>query len=185
MLELNFSPFPEIQTERLLLRKFTLNDQENVFELRSNPEVMKYIPLPLAITIDDAIGHIEKVLTMIDNNEGISWGIVEKSSRKLIGSIGIFKIVKEAHRAEVGYVLNPRWHNKGIMNEALNVVLDYGFEKIKLHSIVAIIDPENTASAKLLEKNRFRREGYFRENCFFEGKFLDSAVYCKVKGIDV
>lgn len=184
MLELNFTPFPELHTERLLLRRFTLDDQENIFELRSNPEVMKYIPRPIAVTIDDAIDHIEKILTMIDSNEGINWGVVEKSSRKLIGSIGIFRIVKENHRGEVGYILNPRWHGKGIMNEALNAVLEYGFEKIKLHSIEAIIAPENTASARLLEKNLFRKEAFFKENCFFQGKFYDSVVYSKVNGID-
>lgn len=185
MIEFNFDPFPEIHTERLLLRKFTLDDQENVFELRSNPQVMKYIPRPLAVTIHDAVDHIEKILEIISKNEGINWGIIEKSSRKLIGSIGIFNLVKANHRAEVGYVLNPRWQNQGIMNEALNVVLDYGFEKMKLHSIEAIIAPENIASAKLLEKNKFRKEAYFKENCYFEGKFLDSVVYSKVKGIDL
>lgn len=184
MLEFNFHPFPEIHTDRLLLRKFTPDDQENVFEIRSNPEVMRYIPRPIAVTIDDAIDHIEKILTMIDNNEGINWGIIEKSSRKLIGSIGIFNVKKENHRAEVGYVMNPRWHNKGLMNEALKAVLEFGFEHMKLHSIEAIIDPGNTASAKLLEKNQFRKEAYFKENCFFEGKFYDSVVYSKVNGID-
>lgn len=184
MLELNFNPFPELHTERLLLRKFTLDDQESVFELRSNPEVMKYIPRPTAVTIDDAIQHIETILMTIANNEGINWGIVEKSSRKLVGSIGIFHVNKENHRAEIGYVLNPRWQNKGIMNEALQLALEYGFEKIKLHSIEAIIDPDNIASAKLLEKNKFRKEAYFKENCFFEGKFYDSVIYSKVNGID-
>jgi ribosomal-protein-alanine N-acetyltransferase len=184
MLELNFTPFPEIQTERLILRKFNLDDDESVFEIRSNREVMKYIPRPLALTIEDAIAHIQLTLKLLDTNEGINWAMQEKSSNKVVGSIGIFRVVKENYRGEVGYALNPRWHSKGLMHEALQAVIAYGFEKMKLHSIEAIIDPENIASAKLLEKNKFRKEAYFKENGFFEGKFFDSVVYSLVKGID-
>lgn len=184
MLEVNFTPFPELHTDRLLLRRLKPDDQEDIFELRSNPDVMRYIPRPLAVTIDDAAAHIEVTSKMLDENVGINWGIKEKSSNKIIGSIGIFRVMKEHYRGEVGYILNPKWHNKGIMNEALGVVLSYGFEKMKLHSIEAIIDPDNIASARLLEKNKFRREGLHKQNCFFEGQFSDSAVYSMVRGID-
>ena len=184
MLELQFTPFPEIQTERLILRKLNLDDDENIFEMRSNPEVMKYIPRPLAVTIDDAIAHIELTIKMSDHNEGINWAMQEKSSNKVIGSIGIFRISKENYRGEVGYILNPRWHGKGLMQEAIQAVISFGFKEMKLHSIEAVIAPENLASAKLLEKNNFRREAYFKENGFFEGKFFDSVVYSLVRGID-
>jgi ribosomal-protein-alanine N-acetyltransferase len=184
MLEVNLSPFTELETERFFLRNFQLDDKEDLFEMRSNPEVMKYIPRPLAITIDDAALHIEKLTKAWNENEGINWAIVEKSSKKVIGIIGFFNIIKEYYRAEVGYMLNPKWHKKGIMHEALQVVIPFGFENLKLHSIEAIIAPENIASGKLLLKNKFRKEGAFKQNCFFEGKFCDSEVYSLVKGID-
>ncbi|HET8964287.1 MAG TPA: GNAT family N-acetyltransferase [Chitinophagales bacterium] len=152
MLETNFTPFPEIQTERLILRKFQLNDQQAVFEIRSNPEVMQYIPRPLAVSVTDALEHIVSVLKMCDKNEGINWAIEEKESNKLIGSICLFHIRKENYRAEVGYLLNPAWQHKGLMNEALQAVITFGFETMQLHSIEALIDPLNKASAKLLEK---------------------------------
>lgn len=184
MLEPNFNPFPELQTERLFFRKLTLEDREAIFEIRSNPDVMKYIPRPVAQTLGDATSHIESVLTLLQDNNGISWAMEEKQSKCLIGTIGFWRIEKENHRAEIGYVLNPKWQNKGIMHEALSVMIPYAFQQLQLHSIEAIIDPDNIASAKLLEKNNFRREGFFKENCFFEGKFLDAAVYSLVKGID-
>lgn len=184
MLELNFTPFPEIDTERLLLRKLQLDDQEAVFEMRSNPEVMKYIPRPLAQTLTDALEHIVQNLKISDANEGANWGIEEKESKKLIGSICVFHIQKENYRGEVGYILNPKWHNKGIMNEALQAIIKFAFEKMNLHSLEALIDPANIASAKLLEKNKFRKEAHFRENFFYQGKFQDTVIYSMVKGID-
>lgn len=184
MLEVNFTPFPELETSRLFLRKFNLDDKEAIFELRSNPEVMKYIPRPLATNIEDAVKHIETILKRLDENEGINWAIVEKSSGKVIGIIGLFQLTKENYRAEVGYMLNPNWHNKGIMHEVLQKVIHFGFENMKLHSIEALIDPENVASSKLLLKNKFRKEAAFKQNCFFQGKFYDSEVYSLVRGID-
>ncbi len=184
MLELNFHPFPELQTTRFLFRKLALEDQEAIFEIRSNPEVMKYIPRPVAQTIAEAVEHIEVVLKRCEENEGITWAIEEKERKQLIGTIGLWRVEKENFRAEIGYILNSKWHNKGVMHEALSVVIPYGFQQMKIHSIEAIIDPENIASAKLLDKNNFRREGYYKQNCFYGGKFLDSAVYSLVKGID-
>jgi ribosomal-protein-alanine N-acetyltransferase len=184
MLELDFHSFPKLQTQRLLFRKLKLEDKEAIFEIRSNAETMKYIPRPVAKTMADAIEHIENVFNRIKEKSGISWAIEEKKSKQLIGTMGFWRIEKENYRGEIGYILNPKWHNKGIMHEALSVAIPFAFEQLQLHSIEAVIDPENIASAKLLEKNNFRREGLFKENCFYEGKFLDSAVYSLVKGID-
>ena len=184
MLETNFNPFPELNTERLRLRKLDLKDAKDIFEIRSNPQVMKYMSRPLTKTLDDASAHIEKVLKNMADNNGIDWGIEEKKSGKLIGTIAFWRIMKERYRAEIGYCLNEKWHKTGVMNEAFSVVIPYGFQQLNLHSIEANIDPINVASAALLEKNKFRKEAYFKENFFFDGMFLDSAIYSLVKSID-
>ncbi len=69
------------------------------------------------------------------------------------------------------------------MQEALSTVIHYGFEVMKLHTIEADVDPNNTASIKLLERNKFVKEGYFKENYFFEGKFYDTVVYSLLDSI--
>ncbi|HSH64950.1 MAG TPA: GNAT family N-acetyltransferase [Bacteroidia bacterium] len=184
MLDIEFSIFPELHTERLFLRKLNMNDAEPIFEIRSNPEVMKYMGRPIAASLDDAVAHIEKVLQNMMNNTGIDWGIEEKKSGKLIGTIAFWKIIKEDSRAELGYILHHNWHHKGLMNEALQAILSFGFKTIGLHSVMANIDPLNLASMKLLEKNKFRKEAHFKENFFFEGRFLDSVIYSLVKLID-
>lgn len=177
MLTINFSPFPNLETERLFLRRVDVKDVNEIIALRSNPETMKYIPRPLVKTIEDALEHIAMMDTKIENNEGINWAITQKGNPKLIGVIGHYKIKPEHYRAEIGYMLLPEFSGKGIISEAVKEVVKYGFKGMQLHSIEAVIDPENNASAKVLEKNGFVKEAHLKENEFFEGRFLDSVIY--------
>ena len=181
MLTINFTPFPNLETERLLLRRVNESDVNEVFALRSNPETMKYIPRPLVKTIDDALEHIAMINAKIENNEGINWAITYKGSPKLIGILGHYRIKPEHHRAEIGYMLHKEHNGKGIITEAVQEVVKYGFNEMKLHSIEAIIDPENFGSEKVLQKCGFIKEAHFKENEFFEGRFLDSVIYSILK----
>jgi [ribosomal protein S5]-alanine N-acetyltransferase len=176
MIELNFEKFPVIETDRLLLRKITLDDAEDIFGLRTNEEAMKYINKPKLNTIEDAIELINKM----NDPVRINWGITLKSENKIIGSIGYHRIESEHYRAEIGYMLDPAYWNTGLMSEAIAKVISFGFTEMKLHSIEAIINPGNTVSRKILQKFNFIKEGYFKENFFFEGKFYDSEVYSLV-----
>ena len=177
MLTINFTPFPNLETERLLLRRINDSDVNEVFALRSNPEIMKYIPRTLVKTIDDALEHIAMINSKIENIEGINWAITCKDSPKLIGIIGHYRIKLEHHRAEIGYMLHPEYNGKGIITEAVQEVVKYGFNEMKLHSIEAIFAPDNQGSAKVLQKCGFIKEAHFKENEFFEGRFLDSVIY--------
>lgn len=177
MLTLNFNPFHNLETERLLLRRVDVNDAEEILLLRGNPETMKYIPRPLTKTREDALEHIAMIDSKIDANEGINWAITLKGNPKLIGIIGHYRIQHDNHRAEIGYMLLPEFHGKGIVTEAVKEVIDYGFNVMKLHSIEAVIDPENVVSEAVLKKFGFVKEAHFREHEYYEGKFLDSVVY--------
>jgi ribosomal-protein-alanine N-acetyltransferase len=177
MLTINFTPFPNLETERLLLRRVNENDANEIFALRSNPETMKYIPRPLVKSIDDALEHIAMIDAKIESNEGINWAITYKDNPKLIGIIGHYRIKPEHFRAEVGYMLLPEYNGKGIISEAIKEVLNYGFNAMKLHSIEAIIDPENFGSERVLQKCGFVKEAHLKENEFYEGRFLDTVIY--------
>ncbi|RKS93950.1 ribosomal-protein-alanine N-acetyltransferase [Flavobacterium limicola] len=177
MLIINFSPFPNLETERLFLRRVNSNDIKEIFELRSNPETMKYIPRPLVKTDEDALEHIAMIDSKIDSNEGINWAITLKDNPKLIGVIGHYRIKPENYRAELGYMLLPEYHGKGIVSEAVKEAVKYGFQVMKLNSLEAIIDPDNYASAKVLEKNGFVKEAHLKEYEFYEGRFLDTVIY--------
>jgi len=177
MLNINFIPFPNLETDRLLLRRIDITDVNEIFALRSNKETMKYIPRPLAKTKEDALGHITMIEEKIENNEGINWAITLKCNPKLIGIIGHYRIKPEHFRAEIGYMLLPEYHGKGIITEAIKETVNYGFQIMKLHSIEAIIDPENYASEKVLQKSGFVKEAHLKENEYYEGRFLDTVIY--------
>jgi RimJ/RimL family protein N-acetyltransferase len=182
MLFTNFSPFPEIQTERLLLRRMNPDDAEEILYLRSNDDVMKYIDRERTKTINDAKFFLEKIDGSIESNNGIMWGIALKGKpAKLIGNIGYWRLIKEHYRAEIGYMLHPSFWKKGIMKEALLRVIDFGFDEMNLHSIEANINPGNEASAMLLESTGFVREAYFKEDFFFDGEFRDTIIYSRLK----
>lgn len=177
MLQFSFSPFPVLETENLILRQIHLDDDNEVFEIRSNPETMKFIPRPLAETIEDARKFITECNAGIEKKELINWAIARKDDNKLIGMIGFFRMQPENFRGEIGYILNPNFQGKGFMKEALDKALSYGFETMKFHSIEAVIDPRNNASEKLLQKSDFEKEAHFKENFFHNGQFLDTVIY--------
>ncbi len=176
MLKIDFRPFPLITTERLLLRQLVPGDAEDLHDLRSNKRVRKYLDRP-----KESLAEVRYFMERLDkawaDNQSIIWAITPKKGHRLIGAICYFNISTEHHRAEIGYMLLPTYQGKGIMSEALNAVVKYGFETMKLHSMEANVNPANEASIKLLERRGFVREAYFRQNYFFEGKFLDSAIY--------
>jgi ribosomal-protein-alanine N-acetyltransferase len=177
MLAINFSPFPNLETERLTLRQVTAADADAIFELRSNAAVMKYIPRPMLQNKEEALELIAMLNDKIENNIGINWGIRLKNDPKIIGIIGHYKIKPEHYRAEVGYMLLPEYNGKGIISEALKKVVEYGFKEMKLHSIEAVLDPKNGASEKVLLKNGFTKEAHLIENEYYDGRFLDNLIY--------
>ena len=181
MLPFNFAPFPILETPNLVLRQISLDDDREVFQLRSNPETMKFIPRPLAETIEDAQKFITDCNAGIEKNEYINWAIAQKEDNKLIGMIGFFRMQPENFRGEIGYILNPNFHGKGIMKEASDEAIKFGFEKMNFHSIEAVIDPKNIASEKLLQKLNFEKEAHFKENFFYNNEFLDTVIYSLLK----
>lgn len=177
MLQLKFDVFPILETERLLLRELTKEDAHDLFLLRSDPEVLRYVDREPLQTIEEAEGLIQRIQTSFANADGISWAVCLKETNEFIGLVGLWRIIKEHFRAEIGYTLMPQYWNKGYVTEALNAVIPYGFKQMKLHSIEANISPENAASIRTAEKLGFVKEAHFKENYYFRGQFLDSLTY--------
>lgn len=180
MLQLDFSVFPLLETKRLLLRACTDEDIPAIFRMRSDPDVRRYSDRDPAKSIDEIHDFLKIIRSGMENNNAISWTITMKGSDEMLGDIAFWRMQKEHYRAEIGYSLWKDHWRKGIMSEAMETVLDYGFSKMNLHSVEANVNPNNTASIALLEKSGFVREAYFRENFHYKGKFFDSAVYSKL-----
>lgn len=177
MLEFNFVPYPVMQTERLELTRPFVGEADDFFEMRSDPRVMKFIPRPIAETVEDAVKLIQGMDEVVQKKEGISWSIKMKGNPKVIGHIGFYRTQHAHYRSELGYMCHPDYWGKGIISEAVRAALEYGFHKMNLHSIEAVIDPVNIKSGAVLERNHFIKEAHFRENFYWNGKFSDTAIY--------
>ncbi len=182
MLEVNFNPFPILNTERLILRKVINADATYIHQMRSNEIVMKYLDRPRTESVDDAMKFIIQIQEALKNNEGITWAICFKNQpQELLGTIGFWRFEKAHYRAEIGYMLRHEFHRQGIMQEAIEAALHYAFHQTELHSIEAVTNPLNKASNNILLKNGFEQEAYFKENYYWNGTFLDSAVFSLIK----
>ena len=160
----SFTPFPELKTERLMLRQLTEDDTQDIFFLRTNEGVNRYIERPRPENINDAIDFILKTNNGIKQNEMIDWAITLKDAQKLIGTICLWNFSEDKTRAEVGFELKPDYQGKGIMNEALENVLEFGFKTVALASIDAYTHKDNISSIILLKKNNFEQNTELIDN---------------------
>ncbi len=176
-LTLNFDPFPVLETERLLLVRFNREHFERMFQMRRDDDVMKYVERPRPQDISEMEIFFQQNEELIESQNGITWIVTLKDENLMAGNIGFWRMKKEHHRGEIGYMLLPQYWNKGIMSEAMAAVLKYAFDEMKLHSIEADINPDNLASAGILEKHGFVREAFFKENFYWKGEYLNSAIY--------
>jgi len=181
MLQVNFRPFPRLETDRMILREMTKSDVPELFFLRSDATVLKYLGREPAKNLSEVEAFIDLIKGNIDNGEGIQWALTLKDQpEKLIGTICFWNMQKEHFRSEIGYALHPEHWSKGLMKEAILCVLDYGFATMKLHSVEARLAAANAASAAVLESTGFIKEGHFKQDFYFNGKFDDTLVYSKL-----
>ncbi len=181
MLSLDFSTFPFIETNRLLLRNLSVNDAVNLFAIRTHAKVNRYLNRAPDACLEISALKIKEILALQQKNETILWVITLKDQpEKMIGNIGYWRIIKEHYRAEIGYMLHPDYWQQGIMKEALDAVIDYAFDKMNLHSIEANINPDNIASGALLQSCGFLKEAFHKENFYYDGVFYDSIIYSRL-----
>lgn len=179
-LEINksaFEVFPLLESERLLFREIISSDSKDLFLIRTDDKVMRYMDLPKMGSINDAEKLIQSRLESYKAGNSINWGIIEKTTNSFIGYFGYWRIIKEHCRAEIGYALNQKYWGSGYMTECLKTMIKYGFNELQLHSIEANVNPKNENSIKLLERIGFIKEAYFRENYLHNNNYIDTITY--------
>jgi len=174
--------FPQLETDRLVLRELTLDDMEFYFRHFNIIEIVKGCCFPGPKSLDASREELELYcIRPFKENSGIRWGIVMKGNHKLIGTCGFTHWWKNERRGETGYDMNPVFWRQGIMMEALRAVLKYGFESMDLDKIQAVIDSENIRSQRLTLRLGFKKESVLRQNSVFEGQYRDDAYYSLIK----
>ena len=163
----------KFSTERLSLRMITPNDAQDIFEIRSNLKINQFLHRNPPKDSFEALEFILNIKRKSANKEIIFWGISLQNNPKLIGTICLWKFSEDRKTAELGYELLPEYEGKGMMSEAVNFVLNYGFQDLKLDRIEAFTNKNNSDSIKLLQNLKFilnenRRDEKFPENLIFE-----------------
>ena len=175
--ETYFKHFPTLESERLLLRKLELTDAPEIQSIRSDERVMKYMDSERQSTEEHSERFISMKLKMYQENTGIFWAIIEKSTNAFIGDFSFFKMDHKNSRTEIGYTSKSEFWGNGYMQEAMTSIFNFGFDKLNLHSLEANINSGNDKSRAILTKMGFQKEAYFRENYYYDGKYLDSEIY--------
>jgi RimJ/RimL family protein N-acetyltransferase len=166
-----------LETNRLHLRPLTADDAKEFFAYRSDAETNKFqgwIPQ----TLDEVEAFIAKTAKQINvPNSWFQYAVIEKKALKLIGDIGLHFLGPENKQLELGCTLNKMHQNQGYATEALTRVIDYVFNDLKKHRIMASVDPDNTNSIQLVERIGFRKEAHFVESLYIKGRWADDLIY--------
>jgi Acetyltransferases, including N-acetylases of ribosomal proteins len=176
-----FKEFPEIETDKIRLRKLRLEDAEELLKYYSNENVYQYLDWNGPESLERS-NEIIKVWNQ-GYNQGriIRFAVADKKTDKIIGTIFLSEF--QGKRAEIGYELSESYWHQGIMSEAIHEVLLLGFKRIGLVRIQAFVCSENIASKEILKKFNFKEEGYLRQyECHnVTGKCKDMYVYGLLK----
>lgn len=177
-----FARLPEVETPRLILRKMTMADAQDMYDYSRDPRVSEHVLWDAHRSIQDSRAYLRYIQRQYRNNEPSSWGIELKETGHLVGTIGYMWWNRENRSAEVGYSLARAQWNKGLMTEALRAVIRFGFEEMNLHRIEAQHETSNPASGRVMEKVGMRQEGVLRGRLYNKGKFVDVALYAILRG---
>jgi ribosomal-protein-alanine N-acetyltransferase len=175
-----FTEFPQLETERLILRELKGTDAEAVFHFLSDPQVTQYLDTQPHRTVEQTQQLVNFLVSLFEKETGFRWAITRKtgnSARVVIGTCGFHAWSKSHRRAEVGYELARDYWGQGIMAEAIKAVLTFGFHELGLNRVEAMVLAGNTSSAGFLEKLGFQKEARLREYEFVQGKFRDVLLF--------
>jgi ribosomal-protein-alanine N-acetyltransferase len=170
-----------LTTERLTLRWINLDDAPALYAMFRDPEVTRYWSTPPWTDIAQSRAFIEAAQADYANGTGLRFSIVLRETDDFIGSIKLYDFFDQNRRCDVGYALLQPYWGKGYLAEAITALLDYAFTELNLNRIEADIDPRNDASARLLERMAFQKEGYMRERWIVNGEVCDTAFYGLLK----
>jgi RimJ/RimL family protein N-acetyltransferase len=171
-----------IATERLVLRRFRAPDAEALSAYRSDPEVARYQSWNAPYPVDKARAAIASFAAADPEEPGwFQWAIERTADRRLIGDIGV-DLHENLMQAEIGFTLARPYQKQGYAAEAVRGMLDHLFGVRGLHKVSAEADARNLASARLLERVGFTREGLLREHTWIKGEWTDDLLYGMLAG---
>ncbi|MGA9225561.1 MAG: GNAT family protein [Mesobacillus sp.] len=172
-----FSNLPTLETERLILRKITMDDTADIHKYASNPDVSKYVFWETHRSLSDTNDYIRFIVDLYKNGKLSPWGIEYKEDGRLIGTVDFVNWQPNHKSAEIGYALSKDYWGKGIATEAAKELINFGFYNMDLVRIQAKCLVENAGSERVMEKAGMTFEGILRKFIFIKGAHYDVKMY--------
>jgi len=174
--------FSRIESGRMILRRFVDSDLAPFVAYRNDPEVARYQSWD-SCDEEEARAFIHDMETAQPGvpGEWFQFAVESRVTGDLIGDCALQVDEHETYRAEIGFTLAREHQGKGFASEAVSRLLDYAFDTLRIHRVIAISDCRNTRSWALLERVGMRREGHFLENVWFKGGWSDEYLYAVLK----
>ncbi len=170
-------PTPRLETERLRLRPVADADADALFELHSSPHVLRYWDSPPWTERSRVERFLRTCRALEQEGTGVRLVVERASDGAFLGWCTVQEWNREFRSASLGYCLAEAAWGKGYATEAAAALLTWAFQELDLHRVQAEVDTRNGASARVLEKLGFTREGTLREDCIVNGVVSDSWVY--------
>lgn len=171
-----FSNIPTLSTERIIMRKITIDDVDDMYEYSKDSNVTKYLTWSPHADMVYTLEYVNYLQSRYRSGDFYDWGVTLKESGKMIGTCGFTRFDYANNSAEIGYVLNPRFHGLGIATEVTARVIEFGFETLGLNRIECKFMIENAASRRVMEKNGMTFEGVRREGMLIKGEYRNIGV---------
>ena len=168
-----------MNTNRLFFRNRT---KELIHKMLtySTEEQMLFFGFSTKEQLISKLKRIKEVLPKENVNFQI-FDLIEKKNKIVIGSCGFHNWIKNHERSEIGYEIHKQYQNQGYMSEAIEKVINYGFQEMNLNRIEALIDPMNENSIRIITKYGFKQEGILRGHYKNKHEFEDSIMYSLLK----
>lgn len=168
---------PTLETERLILRRIAMRDAKDIFTYSRDPEVARHVLWTAQKDVGEARDYCRFMMRRYRNDLPSSWGVIEKKTGRLVGTIGYMDYSEDNATVEVGYSLARWMWNGGYMTEALRRVIAYTFEAMEINRIEAQHELDNPASGRVMLKCGMRKEGELRQRLYNKGRYVDVALY--------
>lgn len=171
-----------IETERLLLRKFNISDADAMFRnWESDSKVTEYLRWPTATDISEAKYVLNEWIRGYENSDFYQWAIVLKEIDEPIGSISVVEKNEKLNIVHIGYCIGSKWWNQGITSEAFKAVIPFFFEEVGVNRIESQHDPNNPNSGKVMMKCGLKYEGTLRQADWSNKGIVDACMYSLLK----
>ena len=172
-----FSNIPTLQTERLTLRRLMVRDDADMYEYSKNKEVTEYLTWDAHPDMAYTREYLQYLGSHYNIGDFFDWAVVLDSENKMVGTCGFTRFDYNNNSGEIGYVINPAYWGRGIADEAVRAVMEFGFESLRLNRIEAKFIEGNSASMRVMEKTGMQFEGYNRRAMLIKGEYKTIGVY--------